>query len=477
MVFRTDNIKRKFKYKSTVNVPSSSSPTPTAYKSAGQPNTPSQKQPYQGPQQQVKKGKGTRNYNNRQTNLPTTLEQAVNSNKLVITPKSKNFFDHLSSLSIDWGGVAAADTGRGNSNFNNDIVIQKETDKVEDKPAVTPPSTATDPAIELKGFGPSYGDRPNTQPNWSLSGLFDFSGGSNNRYELDKAASAAADKYYSDQGAISAPGGTYLNEDGTGINIGTTPKEIAMDEKAANIGDIDYSGEQFPLYHGAGPKVNVGSDGMVRHDGYKNLDTTNETLNKQNTVKNTTYIPGVTKAMGISSNVSMKLFSNGSTKSNSISDSINFQNNSRVHTGMVKEWQTGFLTSSSRDKTSASHWLNSQLGKIDSMEGTDKNKKMFKKDLQGRFDGLFMNRTAPFQSPQTLKQNNTSDGLKRQQERNEAKRLQALQASENYFNSSSITNWKPSPPPPSPDKKTKPGTPTQNVNLLDDYTSGNFGQA
>ena len=131
---------------------------------------------------------------------------------------------------------------------------------------------------------------------------------------------------------------------------------------------------------------------------------------------------------------------------------------------MVDTWQKGFLTSASRDKTSASHWLNAQLGKIDSMQGTDKNKNMFKKDLQGRYDGLFGSSNSPFQSPQNLKHNNISDGKLRLADKKEAKRLQAVQASQ-YFDSSSIQNQ----PPP---KKIKPNTsPIQSVSLIDDYNN------
>ena len=131
---------------------------------------------------------------------------------------------------------------------------------------------------------------------------------------------------------------------------------------------------------------------------------------------------------------------------------------------MVDTWQKGFLTSPSRDKTSANHWLNAQLGKIDSMQGTDRNKNMFKKDLQGRYDGLFGSSNSPFQSQQNLKHNNISDGKLRLADKKEAKRLQAIQASQS-FDSSSIQNQ----PPP---KKIKPNTsPIQSASLIDDYNN------
>ena len=179
------------------------------------------------------------------------------------------------------------------------------------------------------------------------------------------------------------------------------------------------------------------------------------------------YTKGM-EARGVSSTISMgwnlESKQTGSTRSDSIPSNLQFQANTKVHSGMVDTWQKGFLTSASRDKTSASHWLNAQLGKIDSMQGTDKNKNMFKKDLQGRYDGLFGSSNSPFQSPQNLKHNNISDGKLRLADKKEAKRLQAVQASQ-YFDSSSIQNQ----PPP---KKIKPNTsPIQSVSLIDDYNN------
>ena len=448
MVFNTSNIKRKFKYKSTVSAPSSSSPTPTAYKSAGQPKTPSPKQPYQGPPQQVKKGKGKRNYNNIQTDLPTTLEQAVNSDKLIATPKSKNFFDKLSSLNIAFK-PAYGSTPPTESSSSIDG-IPRSLDQ-----AVTSGKLVTDKGdIDGRWFDQALINLPSNIDNW-----------------WERATMPTKER-----NALEEDGRYPLDVDASGVT--------STDQNMQKEPITKYSAEQFPLYYGAPSKQNTVTDGgvdqgMVKHTGYADLDTTNATLNKQNTVKNTTYIPGVTKAMGTSSNESMKLFSNGSTKSSSISDSINFQNNSRVHTNMIKEWQAGYLKNAnvSTDQRGASNWLNLQLGKIDSMQGTDKNKKMFKKDLQGRFDGLFMNKSAPFQSPQTLKHNNISDGMTRQQERKEAKRLQAVQARDGYFNSSSVNNWMPStvvPPQGQPDKKVTPAGNIQKMNLLSDFATGNF---
>ena len=224
------------------------------------------------------------------------------------------------------------------------------------------------------------------------------------------------------------------------------------------------SDKQYPLYQGAPEKVNTGSDGMVKHDGYKNLNIDNSMTDKTKPRK---YVKGM-EARGESSNVSMgwdfESKPTGSTKSNSITSNLQFQSNTKVHSGMVDTWQKGFLTSPSRDKTSANHWLNAQLGKIDSMQGTDRNKNMFKKDLQGRYDGLFGSSNSPFQSQQNLKHNNISDGKLRLADKKEAKRLQAIQASQS-FDSSSIQNQ----PPP---KKIKPNTsPIQSASLIDDYNN------
>lgn len=321
----------------------------------------------------------------------------------------------------------------------------------------TQPTTQSNDLGSL-GYGPSYGPKTTNQPNWSLSNLFNFSGSDDKRYKLDKAASAVEDKYYSDQGATSAPGGTYLNEDGSGINIGTTPTDIVMDQAALDAKAGVWNGDSYP---GAPPKMNVQDEnyilpqyrGKVHHTGYALLDTTNSHLKKD------VYEPGKTKAMGISSNESM-VFNIPGTKPN-ISQNMQFQSNTKVHSGMVKDWQTGFLTNASRgDQAEANTWLNKQLGTIDKMEGQDKNKTMFKKDLTARFDNLYNSRSAPFgENSSTAYRVSGSTGDERRENKRINKESEALRVSE-------LAGW---------DYKSVQN-PKRDKNLIDEYSDGTFGQ-
>ena len=325
-------------------------------------------------------------------------------------------------------------------------------------PTPTTPTTQSNDLGSL-GYGPSYGPKTTNQPNWSLSNLFNFSGSDDKRYKLDKAASAVEDKYYSDQGATSAPGGTYLNEDGSGINVGTTPKEIVMDKAAADAKAGIWNGDS---YLGAPAKMNVGSDGLVKHDGYKNLDINNIMVDKS---QPRPYVKGM-EAKGISSNDSMVWHLPG-TKQGSAASNTQFQKNKKEHIGMVDVWQKGFLTSSSRDQTSASHWLNQQLGKIDSMEGQDKNKQMFKKDLTARYDNLFNSRNAPFgENSSTAYRVSGSTGDERRENKRINKESEALRVSELAgWDYKSVQNPKYA--------KNKPNT---EKSLAEEYSDGTFGQ-
>tara|TARA_B110000467_G_C18294387_1_gene466921 strand:- start:133 stop:1533 length:1401 start_codon:yes stop_codon:yes gene_type:complete len=459
MVFNTSNIRKNFKYKSgkfkspTVSNTSSNMSSNISNVSSGQSDSVITNLSYSG-----------RGHNN-DINLNLQGNSTITDPIVDIQQNNNTSTDTLNSSTTDTKQSTPGMDYNSWYNTPRDEKVHKTWSQYKSAHNMTSTSGSS---------GGSGSNSVNSMGPFQSMANF-WSGGNkykNDRYETDKAALAAEDKYYVDQGATSAPGGTYLNEDGRGINIGTTPKDIAMD-KAANK-DLNYSDTQFPLYHGADPKVNLGNDGMVHHDGYTNLDTKNITLNKMHEEKLQKYIPGVTKAKGISSNVSMGFASPG-TKAGSLADSFNFQSNTKVHSGMVKEWQAGYLTNShaSKDQVGASNWLNIQLGKIDSMEGTNRNKQMFKKDLQGRYDGLYMNKNAPFQSPQTLRHNKQlENGLTKAEQKVEAKRQQEIYAL-NSFNSSSIQGNFMQPPPviepkviPKPDTKKVTTT-----NVIDEYSN------
>jgi hypothetical protein len=378
MVFRTDNIRKNFKYKSTVSTPSSSSS--------------------QGPNR-------VSNVITNKINRPVTINQ-------VATQK------HTNSLS----GVSLSISGGYDTNANRDDKFQPK-DATSNVIPDAPMSTMAD-SKQFDIF------KPNT---WF---------GPPKKYNPNSAEAVTSRKLVLESNIITSKypestTPTNLKETASGTNFNSgTDLQGRQDAHAANLGIIT---SQPRLY----------TKGM--------------------------------EARGVSSNVSMgwnlESKPTGSTKSNSISSNLQFQANTKVHSGMVDTWQKGFLTSSSRDKTSASHWLNAQLDKIDSMQGTDRNKNMFKKDLQGRYDGLFGSSNSPFQSQQTLKHNNISDGQLRLADRKEAKRLQAVQARDGYFNSSSINNWMPSTvvPPQGPQgKKVTPAGDIQKTNLLSDFANGNF---
>ena len=317
---------------------------------------------------------------------------------------------------------------------------------------------------ESLGMGTKFRAVP--QNNWSLSNIFNFSGGGDERYKIDKAANAAADAFYDEKGATTMPAGTYLNPDGTGKNPAITPKEIAMD---ATIEESKTTGWNGDLYPGAPPKKNVQDDtyplaqyrGLVHHTGYGLLDTTNSHLIKKE------YLPGITEAKGISSNESMNFMSPGTTPNNS--KNIQFQENTKIHSNMVKEWQGGYLTNtfSASDKTGASNWLKIQLGKIDKMEGQDNNKKMFKKDLTSRFDNLYNSRNSPYgENSSTAYRVGGSTGDERKENKRISKENEALRVSQlSGWDYKSVQN------PDYPKNK----LPTEK-SLLDEYSDGTFGK-
>jgi len=174
------------------------------------------------------------------------------------------------------------------------------------------------------------------------------------------------------------------------------------------------------------------------------------------------YVKGM-EARGISSNDSM-VWNLPGTKQGSVVSNMQFQNNTKKHSGMVDEWQKGFLTNPSRDQASANTWLNKQLGTIDSMEGQDKNKQMFKKDLTARYDNLFNTRNAPFQS------NNPAPVGQQGLTRDEKKALKA-QAKKDEAQRALFSLSGQSGPPPQPTQSIQGPT-----SLADEYSDlGNRG--
>ena len=162
------------------------------------------------------------------------------------------------------------------------------------------------------------------------------------------------------------------------------------------------------------------------------------------------------EALGISSNDSM-VWNLPGTKQDSATSNLQFQNNSRTHSGMIDEWQKDVLTNPSRDQTAANTWLNTQLGTIDAMEGKDKNKQMFKKDLTARYDNLFNTKNAPFQS------NNPAPVGQQGLTRDEKKALK-IQAKKDEEQRALFTLSGQSGPPPQPTQPTQGPT-----NLIGDY--------
>lgn len=478
MVFNTNNIRKNFKYKSgkfkaptvsnTSSTTHSTTPSTASNLSSGQGDSVITNMSYE------RTHNANDNINLNLGNSTTTpdLDSQLNgtdTNSTTTDPVTPDIPTSTSTPGLNY-----------NTWYNTPYNEKKHKSWKEYKTAHNLTSTSGSGSAGASGTGNSGGGDVGV-----FQSMANFFGGNNKyrdeRYESGNTASAilTENAFWSNKGATSVEGGTYLNTDGTGINPATTPEEIAMDKKmedAKKSDEYNFSDKQYPLYHGAPNKINIGKDGMVKHSGFDDLDTTNTTIDKVNEDKLKQYIPGVTKAKGISSNVSMG-FSSPGTKAMSLKESFNFQSNTKTHTGMVKEWQVDFLKNPSRDQSGASNWLNTQLGQIDSMEGTNKNKSMFKKDLQNRYDGLFMNNNAPFQSPNTLRHNKQiENGMTKAEQKKEAKKLQAIQAM-GTFNSSEIQGgFMPQVPtvvePKVTPKVTPPATKkVETTNVINEYTN------
>jgi hypothetical protein len=215
----------------------------------------------------------------------------------------------------------------------------------------------------------------------------------------------------------------------------------------------------------SGTDFNSGTDLQGRQDAHEPRWKEFDTLHNNSMIQNSQprpYTKGM-EARGISSNDSM-VWNLPGTKQGSVSSNMQFQKNTKEHSGMVDAWQKNVLTNPSRDQASANTWLNQQLGKIDSMEGQDKNKQMFKKDLTARYDNLFNTRNAPFQS------NNPAPVGQQGLTRDEKKALKA-QAKKDEEQRALFSLSGQSGPPPQPTQSIQGPT-----SLADEYSDlGNRG--
>ena len=215
----------------------------------------------------------------------------------------------------------------------------------------------------------------------------------------------------------------------------------------------------------SGTDFNSGTDLQGRQDAHEPRWKEFDTLHNNSMIQNSQprpYTKGM-EARGISSNDSM-VWNLPGTKQGSVSSNMQFQKNTKEHSGMVDAWQKNVLTNPSRDQASANTWLNQQLGKIDSMEGQDKNKQMFKKDLTARYDNLFNTRNAPFQS------NNPAPVGQQGLTRDEKKALKA-QAKKDEAQRALFSLSGQSGPPPQPTQSIQGPT-----SLADEYSDlGNRG--
>tara|TARA_B110000263_G_scaffold44051_1_gene35967 strand:+ start:171 stop:1367 length:1197 start_codon:yes stop_codon:yes gene_type:complete len=208
----------------------------------------------------------------------------------------------------------------------------------------------------------------------------------------------------------------------------------------------------------SGTDFNSGTDLFARQNAHEKLHPSIVSGKPRPYVKG-----GTMKALGISSNDSM-VWNLPGTKQGSVASNMQFQKNTKEHSGMVDAWQKNVLTNPSRDQASANTWLNQQLGKIDSMEGQDKNKQMFKKDLTARYDNLFNTRNAPFQS------NNPAPVGQQGLTRDEKKALKA-QAKKDEAQRALFSLSGQSGPPPQPTQSIQGPT-----SLADEYSDlGNRG--
>ena len=338
MVFRTDNIKRKFKYKSKVSNPSSQQPNRVS------------------------------NVSSNKIVRPDKVNQSVTQNRI----------NSLASSSLSVGG------GGDSIPYLPDSIINKK---------------------ETPGLLGSIVSNFNT---WKDDTFMSYA----DKNELNAAAAVKEEQTLNS--------GTYRE----------SSSPVGLKEKA--------SGTDFMS----------GTDLQGRQDAHAANSITQTSQPRP-------YKKGM-EALGISSNDSM-VWNLPGTKQDSATSNLQFQNNSRTHSGMIDEWQKDVLTNPSRDQTAANTWLNTQLGTIDAMEGKDKNKQMFKKDLTARYDNLFNTKNAPFQS------NNPAPVGQQGLTRDEKKALK-IQAKKDEEQRALFTLSGQSGPPPQPTQPTQGPT-----NLIGDY--------
>ena len=328
MVFRTDNIKRKFKYKSKVSNPSSQQPNRVS------------------------------NVSSNKIVRPDKVNQSVTQNRI----------NSLASSSLSIGGGGGGDS----IPYLPDSIINKK---------------------ETPGLLGSITSGFNT---WKDDTFMSYA----DKNELNAAAAVKEEQTLNS--------GTY--------NESSTP--VGLKEKA--------SGTDFKS----------GTDLQARQDAHAPY------LGSV-TSQPRPYKKGM-EALGESSNISMgwnlESKRTGSTNAASIPDIVQQQKNTKIHTGMVDQWQSDFLTNASRDSGAASNWLTDQTVKIDSMKGSDKNKTMFKNDLNKRYDNLFRLDSAPFR-PNT-KNPQTGQGLTKVQKKEETRKAKKDAAYNASFIYGPETNYK-----------------------------------
>ena len=297
MVFRTDNIRKNFKYKSTVSTPSSSSS--------------------QGP--------------NRVSNVITNkINRPVTTNQNSTQTRTNS----LSGASLSLGG-----SGNGQP-YIPESITNKVT-KIDNNIPDAPMSTMAD-SKQFDIFKPSTWFGPPTNQKYNP----------NSAEAVQLQSNIITSKYPES----TTPTNLKETASGTDFNSGTD-LQGRQDAHAANLGII--------------------------------------------TSQPRPYTKGM-EARGVSSNVSMgwnlESKPTGSTKAASVSNILQQQKNTNLHSGMVDQWQSEFLTNASRDSGAASTWLTDQTVKINSWEGSDRSKSVLKNDLNKRYDNLFKSDSAPFKS-------------------------------------------------------------------------------
>ena len=356
MVFRTDNIKRKFKYKSKVSNPSSQQPNRVS------------------------------NVSSNKIVRPDKVNQSVTQNRI----------NSLASSSLSIGGGGGGDS----IPYLPDSIINKK---------------------ETPGLLGSIVSNFNT---WKDDTFMSYA----DKNELNAAAAVKEEQTLNS--------GTYRE----------SSSPVGLKEKA--------SGTDFKS----------GTDLQARQDAHAPY------LGSV-TSQPRPYKKGM-EALGESSNISMgwnlESKRTGSTNAASIPDIVQQQKNTKIHTGMVDQWQSDFLTNASRDSGAASNWLTDQTVKIDSMKGSDKNKTMFKNDLNKRYDNLFRLDSAPFR-PNT-KNPQTGQGLTKVQKKEETRKAKEAAAYNASFIYGPGTNYKMNTegkPPQGP----QPGSSVSKPSLMDSYNN------